>query len=267
MVEKMTTLCKKLFGWWSNKKPYIRFYSLTPGVNDLFPIIKASALERGFKSAPDVPNIPSSKNCPAVNKVATSGWIVQAPADFVITTNGDGTSVEWLESYRFNKSSDHSPSSYVATHGPAQTEPLMDDPSDTVKTVIKLETPWRFEASDDIVLLQMPVTYNNESRFSAAIGILDPRYGHTINVQLWWKVMQGETLVRAGTPLCQYIPMLRSALSTSFYDVVINDATETDIEKERKFNYAANCVILKHDSLASRLTRSLKILNKYKKGD
>lgn len=264
-VVRMTTLCKKLFGWLrKEEKPYIRFYSLTPGVVDLFPIVNSSSIDRSYKNTPDHPEIPSSKNCPAINKIANTGWVVPAPADFKIRTNGDGVTVDWLEPYQFNKSSEHSPSSYVQLHGRAQTEPMLDDPETTLKTVIKLETPWRIEASDDFVLLQLPVTYNNESRFTAAIGVLDPRYGHTINVQLFWKVIEGETLVRAGTPLCQLVPVLRNALSTSFYDVKIENATQTDIQKEREFNYASNCVILGHDNLASRLTRARKILNKYK---
>jgi hypothetical protein len=261
----MTTLCKWLFGSWrKEKKPFIRFYSLTPGVAQLFPVIRSSSLDRNFKNTHEHPDVPATKNCPAINKITNSGWIVTAPADFKIKTNGDGVSIEWLEPYQFNKSSDHSPSSYVVLHGRLQTEPIVDDPETTVKTVIKLETPWRIDASEDIVLIQMPVTYSNESRFTAAIGILDPRYGHTVNVQLFWKVMNGETIVRAGTPLCQFVPIPRDALSTSSYDVTIDNATDTDIQKEREFNYASNCVFLQHDKLSSRLQRVTTILNKYK---
>ena len=264
MAVKMTTLCKKLFGSWRKQKPYIRFYSLEPGVLDLFPIVKSSSIKRNFEDTPDYENIPSVANCPGINKIVSSGWIAVAPADFIIKTYGDGVKLEWLEPWRF-KNGNPGHESYVSLHGRAQAEPVLDDPADTVKTVVKLETPWRVETSDDVVLLQMPVAYNNESRFYAATGILDTRYGHTLNIQLFWKVMQGETLVRAGTPLCQYVPVLRSALSTSNYDVVIDNATEEDRQKEQEFNYAANCVFLGKDTLASRLTRSLKILNKYKK--
>ena len=264
MVGKMTTLCKRLFGGWRKVKPFIRFYSLTPGVNDLFPIVKSSSIERPFKSFPEHAGVPSSKNCPAINKMSALGWIVTAPADFKIKTNGDGVTIDWLEPYQFNKSSEHSPSSYVVLHGRLQTEPLLDDPNETVKIVIKLETPWRVDASDDMVLLQLPVAYNNEARFTAAMGVLDPRYGHTINIQLFWKVMEGETIVRAGTPLCQLVPVIRNALNTSYYNVTIDDATEQDITKEKEFNYASNCVLLGYDNLASRLTRIMTVLNKYK---
>lgn len=260
MVVKTTML----FDRWFKKKPHIRFYSLEPGVADLFPIVKASSLKRSYMDADYPDDVPLSKNCPGIKKIATTGWIVTAPADFIIKTNGDGTHIEWQEPYRFTKVSEGR-DAYVSAHGPAQTIPLLDDPSTTLGTAIKLETPWRVEASDDLVLLQLPVTYNNESRFSAATGVLDTRYGHLLNIQLFWKNLDGETLVRAGTPLCQLIPVARSMLNSSSYDVTIEDATDIDRQKEREFNYAANCVILNHDNLASRLTRTLAILNKYKK--
>lgn len=250
------------------EQPYVRFYSLEPGVLDLFPIVSASTVKRKFMEDDQVGDMPetlSSKNCPGIRKVISSGWIVPAPADFIIQTNGDGVSMEWKEPYRFSKISPGR-DAYVSGHTRSQVEPLLDNPDTTLKTVVKLETPWRFEASDDIMLLQLPVTYNNENRFTAATGFLDARYGHTLNVQLFWNALNEKTLVRAGTPLCQLIPISKKFLSLANYNVSIDNATERDKEKEQAFNYAANCVILTHDSLASRLKRSMSILNRYKKG-
>ncbi len=259
MVARMTML----FDFFK-KKPYIRFYSLEPGVTDLFPIVKSSSIKRSYTEAPQPDEYPSSKNCPGIKKIVSSGWVVRAPADFTIITTGDGVRMEWVEPYRFSKVTPNM-DAYVSSHGATQTEPILDDPTTTLKTTVKLETPWRIETSDDIVLMQIPFTYNNESRFTAAHGILDTRYGHALNVQLFWHVLEGKTLVRAGTPLSQLIPIPRKMLNNSSYDVIIDDATEIDREKERKFNYAANCVFLNSDSLASRITRSLTVLNKYKK--
>lgn len=265
MAEKMITLFKKLFSRWS-KKPYIRFYSLEPGVNEIFPITKSASIKRNFlvdDQVGDKPETLSSKNCPGIKKLVSTGWIVTAPADFIIQTNGDGTSVEWMEPYRFSKIS-AGRDAYVSSHTKSQVEPLLDDPDTTLKTVIKLETPWRVEASDDVLLLQMPVAYNNESRFVSATGFLDTKYAHVLNIQLFWKVLEGKTLVKAGTPLCQLIPVSRKHLSLSTYDVSIENARPEDLERERAFNYAANCVFLHNDSLSDRLTRSIRILNKNK---
>lgn len=259
-------LFKKLFERWFTKKPYIRFYTLEPAVRDLFPIVRASAIKRKFLEdiqPGDTPETLSSKNCPGIKKLVSTGWIVTAPADFVIQTNGDGVFFEWAESYRFTKVTPGM-DAYISGHTRSQVEPLLDDPDTTLKQVVKVETPWRVEASDDIVFLQMPVSYNNESRFQSATGILDPKYAHLINVQLFWKELNGKTLIRAGTPLCQLIPIARKSLSIAGYDVIIDDATQSDIEKEKDFNYASNCAIMSKDSLSSRLSRTITVLNKYK---
>lgn len=262
-------MIKKILSFFKKEKSYIRFYSLEPGVADLFPILKSSDVKRKFmleEQIGDQPATLSSKNCPGIKKIISVGWIVTAPADFAIQTNGDGTSMEWGEPYRFTKSTPGM-DGYITWHTRSQTEPLLDDPSDTLKTVVKVETPWRVEASDDVLLLLLPVTYNNEDRFYAATGILDPKYGHLINVQLFWKVLDGKTIIKAGTPLCQIVPVSRKAFGTSHYNVIIENATEIDMLKEREFNYASNCVFLNSDKLSSRLARTIKILNKYKKGD
>jgi hypothetical protein len=267
MVEKMTTLCKKLFGWMRKEtKPFIRFYSLDSGTVTLFPIVKSASIDRNFlvdSQIGDLEETLTSKNCPGIKKIVSSGWIVPAPADFTIHTNGDGIGFNWGEPYRFSKITPGM-DAYINSHTRSQTEPLLDDEHTTLKTVVKVETPWRIEASDDTILLIIPVTYNNENRFSAATGILDPKYGHVVNIQLFWKVLNGSTTVKAGTPLCQIIPISRKALSGSYYDVIIDTATDNDTTKEREFNYASNCSILATDSLSSRLGRVIKILNKYK---
>ena len=261
-------MLKRLQSWFTKKeKPFIRFYTLEEGVLTLYPITKSASVKRKFMEEDQIGDMPetlSSKNCPGIKKIISTGWIVPAPADFSISTVGDGVSFEWNEPYRFTKINDGM-DSYVAGHTRSQTEPLLDDPDIFLKTTIKIETPWRIEASDDVVFLLMPVTYNNEERFRAATGILDPKYGHLINVQLFWKKLEGKTVVKAGTPLCQIIPVSRRALSTSAYNVTIDVANDVDIKKEREFNYASNCAFLHHDKLSSRLGRIIAVLNKYKK--
>jgi hypothetical protein len=267
-AEKMTTLCKKLFGWMrKEKKPYVRFYSLEPGVVELFPIINSASLKRPFMTTEQVGDMPetlSSKHCPGIRKLVSTGWIITAPADFIIQTNGDGISFEYAETHRFSKVTPGR-DSYVSSHSRSQVEPLLDDSTTTLQTVVKLETPWRVEASEDVILLQLPVAYNKEDRFQAATGFLDTKFGHVLNIQLFWKKLEGKYLVKAGTPLCQIIPMSRKNLSLSNYDVTVERYKEHDLEKEIAFNYAANCVFLNSDSLSDRLTRSINILKTYKK--
>lgn len=264
MAEKMTTLCKKLFGWTTKKKSYIRFYSVYPGVIDLFPITKSAVLDRKFLNRELYPDhMLATSNCPGLKKLVSTGFIIPAPADFEITTNGDNISMNWREPIVFDKGIIGT-ESYIATHPSQQTLPLIDNTT-TLATTIKVETPWRVDASNDIVFLQLPVAYNDEHRFVAATGILDPIFSHTLNVPLFWKNLNGTTLIKAGTPLCQLIPVPRKYLNLAEYDITIENADELDMQRERAYNYAANCVILEKDTLSSRLHRVSKILKKFKR--
>jgi len=266
MAEKMILQIKKILSFFKKEKPYVRFYSIEPGVKELFPIVQSSQIKRNFVSQPTYEGEPSSKSCPGIRKIISTGWIVTAPADFIIKPTADGVRFDWVEPWRFGSEAPTlRGTSYISDHSPSQVIPLLDDPENTLKSAVKVQTPWRVESSDDVLLLQLPVTYNNEDRFYSATGFLDTRYGYNVNVQLFWRKLNEETLVRAGTPLCQLIPVSRKHLTMNTYDVIIEDATPEDIKKEKAFVYAANCVIHKHDSLSKRLDRTLKILSKGKR--
>lgn len=263
MISNFKVFLKNLF---KRKSPKIRFYSMEPGVVPLFPLIPSAQYKRKYLSHPDPLESLNVSSCPGIKKLTSVGWLVNAPADFIIDTNDNELSFKWRETWKFPTGSTHPEiSKYINYHDAEQTIPLLDDEEKSIPAIVKVETPWRIEASDDVVFLILPVNYNNEKRFTAASGILDPKYSYNINVQLFWHVFKGEELVRAGTPLCQIIPIYRKYLSISSYDVTIEAADEKDVEKERAWIYASNCVMLNRDKLSSRLDRSMKILNKYRK--
>lgn len=249
-----------------NKKSWIRFYSLEPAVVDLFPVVPASSLHRTWRE-PEIKKkkcpfsgLVSSSNCPAITTFSSLGYVVVAPADFVITTNGDGINFNWQTNCIFTKGMN----GYIANHDEEQTVPILDDPNNTLKTTIKIETPWRIKASDDVVLLQTPVHYMNESRFSVATGILDPKFAHVVHVQMFWKVLNGETIIKAGTPLAQYIPMSRRYLSPKNFDLIVDKAGQMEYDLEGSFQYANTANILKFDSIQNRINRVTKVLNAYR---
>lgn len=260
----MITKFKKLLGL-EKKKSFVRFYSLTPGVLDLFPIIKSKDVPRKFLDRTEYPThvLPTS-TCPGLKKIVSCGFIIPAPADFEIITNGDMSTFEWRSPMEFTKGVPNS-QGYINSHAKEQTAPLLSNFHDTLTTVVKIETPWRFEMSDDMVMLVLPVQYNNEDRFSAATGILDPRYSNTVNIQLFWKKINEKTLIRAGTPLCQFVPIRRNDLNLNTYDIQIENANELDNQREAAYNYSANCVILNDDNIGSRLARASSIFSKFKR--
>ena len=250
------------------KKPWIRFYSLEPGIAEVYPIIPTSSIKRKWMEQKDkrCPFMGSqnSANCPGIKQICRMGWVVVAPMDFIIKTNGDGASFEWEVPNTFTRHSN-----YISDHDPSQVMPLIDSPRDTLAHIIKIETPWRVRASDDIVMLQQPVHWNNESRFQAVTGIFDPKYALQVNVQLMWhELNSGEegTLVKAGTPLAQYIPMPRSVLEKTWYDMTVDTAKEPDWDLEYAFNYSIRAEWMIHDNVQGRIKRAMQAIKFHSNG-
>ena len=94
----------------NKRKEKIRFHSLSPAVNTLYPIIHSSKLNRDWVSEEkeqykkrkskcpfgkiDIQNLRSSpihsiNKCPAIHSIMNHGFIIRAPADFHVHTNGD----------------------------------------------------------------------------------------------------------------------------------------------------------------------------------
>ena len=261
------------------KKPRARFFSLHPGVHTLHPITKAAELDRDWvgKERDDyrerLGKCPFNKvlqgeqhhpnsigRCPAINSIMRTGYIVYAPADFKVHTNGDGHTI------LFTTTPFQLPTApYVTLHEDNVSKWLMDSTKDTtIDQVIKINTPWRVQADDDVLFLQTKVPFVNETRFSAISGILDPRTAYEINVQLFWHVLKGDETVRAGTPLCCLVPISRSMLED--LDVSIDVADQKDFQLEQEFLFTAYNEFPENVNVTQRQLKTQKILRKYWNG-
>ena len=90
-----------MFNFLKKKKPWIRFYSLEPGIAECYPLIPTSRVKRKWltkeqkgKKCP-FQGTQNSSNCPGIKQIARMGWVVVAPMDFYIMTNGDGISFQY----------------------------------------------------------------------------------------------------------------------------------------------------------------------------
>ena len=170
-----------MFNPFKKKKPWVRFYSMQPGVAQLNPWIPASKIKRKWTKdaiqkyyskevkcpAMKIKNLWEHYNfklnhedqhdkydglfqhavtCPAIQKLFHTGWCVVAPADFLLKTHGDGKDFGWLAQIMF----DTGGPTYVKAHVPEQTEGMRDfvapAPYKVLDTTVKLELPWRVQA-------------------------------------------------------------------------------------------------------------------------
>ena len=273
-----------MFSLFKKKKNWVRFYCLDQNVALVYPVTQSKLVERDWNSlATTDRNQPSQGkqivlNCPAIKQLVRSGYVMRAPADFVIKTGPDVEHLSWETPFMFKRHSDKytfgGTDYYVSWHSPAQTEPLLpreipntDRP--TLHSAVKVETPWRIKASDDILLLQIPVSYDNEARFTAAIGIVDPKYMHSVSIQLFWHVLEGETLIRAGTPLVQYVPISRKLVEQGGVDFIVDVAGDIEKEMEEAYTFSNHSRFPRSDSVGNKVRVITKLFdyfrNKYPK--
>lgn len=250
------------------KEKKIKFYSLLPAVNTLYPITPANKFKREWvaqekeffteyeKKCPlhkKFEGLTSVGRCPAIKTTMNTGYILYAPADFIINTTGDGKEINATHKHVLS----HAP--YVDTHAEWQSEWVLPSASPCVNRVVKLNLPWRLLTNDnDIIFLITSVQYHKEDRFTQMTGIMDPLITSEINCQLAWHVMNDTVTVHAGTPIAQIIPMSRSALN---YHVEVCDATQELVGMEQEMIYSGQHQF--GTDYKSKVNNMAKILKKY----
>jgi hypothetical protein len=221
------------------KEPTIEFFSMDPRVAEVAPIVPAthfkpslltnSAKElSALKKAPDFGKhrYLSTAKCPGVYNYARHGWILTTWQDILIKTNGDGINFEW----------ECSDNSGVGFHLPPQYADYVPEHPNTLKTVIKINTTWRCLVPEGYFLMEGQVPFTDERRFTTVTGFFSREFGIAqMNVQLLWHVLEGETLIKAGTPIAHYmlVPKKQPKL-------VVRSANENDKRMEEITQFEIN---------------------------
>ena len=254
-----------------NKKTKIRFHSINHSVTDMYPIIHSSKLNREwvetekdeyqqrlsrcpfhFLAGNEVNSI---GKCPAINMIMNNGYVLVSPIDTTVCLQGPELQVQsrmlpgggpWAEA-----------------HSPHVSKWMHDSTKDKSATqILKINTPWRVTCNNpNIIFLLTKVPFVNENRFSAVTGILDPKHSIEMNSQLFWHVEDGKTeVIKAGTPLCMYIPMDRRVLQTPFECV---DADERDFKMEEDYRYNLLHSSPHHFTLNKKIANMKRLLKKH----
>lgn len=197
----------------------LKFICLIPEVAKTMPITPASKVNynwfrsatESFKQqkelAPTNAAIRHIARCPGIISVSKNGWIQRSYQDISINTNGDGTSFEWSTPLDQSKmATEHEWNyNYVSHHDDKILARYQELKPNTLRTVIKIQSPWVVYVPSGYQLLCLPIPYPDDSRFTAAIGIIDGDQGpNFLNVQMFWHSLNSQELIPAGTPLAQY---------------------------------------------------------------
>ena len=223
-----------MFNFFRKKNKPIRFVNVIPGLAEAYPVIESKNLKRKWveENARDlqlhrekIKTCPFNKlkevvskagfivRCPGIRMFMNTGYIVPAPADIVIETNGDGETYKAEivisdQTGTYSNLNGGTPLS-VTPHKKEQLHHYTPVPRGSLKTVLKINTMWNIIPDKRFVFLVTAPHYSNEDRFTCVTGILDPFYDTQVNVLMYWHVLNGREVIKAGTPLIQYIPIPR----------------------------------------------------------
>lgn len=225
------------------ESPKLRFVCLLPEVVKTMPIIHASKINfNWFRAAADhfkqlkvnAPLGASVKHvarCPGIISISKTGWIQRSYQDIVIKTNGDGAGFSWRTSIdQASLTSGHEWNyNYVSMHDENTIAPYNELKPNTLKTILKIQSPWVVYIPKGYYLLCSPIAYPDDNRFTAAYGLLDGDQGpNFLNVQLFWHRLNSEELIPAGTPLAQYFLIKKEDI-----DCEVASFTQQDLEDLR----------------------------------
>ena len=211
------------------KKTKLEFINIIPEAARLQPIEKAGAIPAWFdglkelfqevKRSPDYDFTEQihTIRCPGIFGLIRSGWIMKTWQDMVFETNGDPEFLSW--STPISQAAiglDNFIGESVHIHPPKQLTKFMGVPASTIKPVLMYNSGWRVRVPKGYYLLEMPVAYSGDFRFTTLSGVFGHEYGYAnMNPQFLWHVTNGKEVIRAGTPIAQYVLIKRDGVDFS----------------------------------------------------
>jgi hypothetical protein len=205
----------------------LKFYCFDPDVAKNMPIILAKDykfdwVEKAKTYYNETNDEVRTTKCPGIFSLLGKGWIHRTYQDITIKTNGDGETFEYKTNNQTLKRGGKYTNGYVGYHTKEQLQIFKNWKDDTLKTMLKIQSPWCVDVPKGYSLLMMPLPYSDDVRFTAATGLL--RGKNFLNVQLYWHCKNSVEVIKAGTPINQMV-LIKD--EPSDYDIsVIEDIDE-----------------------------------------
>ena len=207
--------------------PKIEFFTEFEALPEVEPILPGSrAMPAWWKQIPIAPPntdprivAGTAKVCPAFPDLYSVAYVVRAWCDFIYDFN-DGNPRAKTSAPNLFTMSFHSAGQFLS-HAPPSVR-------DSVVTVLKLDSPWFVRTSPGYSVLQLPVFYEFDPRFTVMPGLIRSDVHHHINQQVMIH-QKGSFVVERGTPLSMYIPFKREE-----FDFTVNEATPEQVHALRK---------------------------------
>jgi hypothetical protein len=145
------------------------------------------------------------KVCPAFPDFYSAAYVVRAWCDFIFDFN-DGNPRARTAAPDLFQLSFHAAGQFL-DHAPPSAR-------DSVTAVIKLHSPWYVRTSPGYSVLQLPMFYEFDPRFTVMAGVIRSDVHHDMNQQVMIHSKES-FVVERGTPLAMYVPFKRESFEFS----------------------------------------------------
>lgn len=229
-----------MLNWLFKRTPQLTFHCQIAQVAKIMPIVPARQIHHAWTRRAALqyaeqrkhPNFGTVRNthtarCPGIFSLMRHGFVMRTWQDIMIETNGDGVSCNWTTPLD-QKGLGKNVSDNVSFFDRSTLHDFMESwPQNALKTVVKIQTPWRAIVPKGFSLLEMPVVYQDDNRFTTLHGVFNSEHGPApLNPQLLWHVPTGKTVIKAGTPIAQYFLVPRDSGDMN----ITTDSEASDID-------------------------------------
>lgn len=219
-----------------NTEPKIEFFTEVEALPEVVPVKPGSRMmPNWWKQIPASPadsdpriDAGTVKVCPAFPEFYAAAYVVPAWCDFIFDFN-DGNPRARTSAPDLFKLSFHTAGQFLS-HAPAAVK-------SSVVTVLKLDSPWCVRTSPGYSILQLPVFYEFEPRFTVMAGAIRSDRHHYIHQQIMIHSRES-FVVERGTPLAMYIPFKRERFDFSAREAtpeLVHAVRKSGLEIETKF--------------------------------
>ena len=144
------------------------------------------------------------KRCMPFLDAMNAGYIIPLAADVEITSNSDGSEVNWYSKFSKTIVDGHNKKQITTDKSP---NPMAGFPP------LKFNNFWLMKTPPGWSTLFVPPLNRTETRFVCYSGLVDTDvYDNTVNFPFFFLQPNFTGVLRAGTPLIQAIPIKRSEL-------------------------------------------------------
>ena len=215
---------------WNKKKEKIEFFNDEYDITENYPILESKNfkpkwienvrkdLENSIKEGSlNVPGFSHIARCPGIFDLFKYGYVIPLHRDIIIIPHEKG--FEWcmpgVQEYDGELSNKCGIiGNKVMVKSPGKIESidqtsfsLISKPPWTSGFMFKINTGWNVISPKGVKFIMLPIAYPDTFEFTSTIGILDPSINTQINFQMYWNGTKEETIIKAGTPLGQLIPL------------------------------------------------------------